>query len=82
MERLRAEAPRYAHIFPQLPRLVHQALTVAGEPRENEVELMKTLLAEQRQTNRLLSFIVYFVGAFALGALGFQLFMRWHQLPF
>ena len=53
-----------------------------GEPRENDVELMKTLLAEQRQTNRLLSFIVYFVGAFALGALGLQVFMRWHQLPF
>ena len=82
MERLRAEAPRYAHIFPQLPRLLHQALTVQGEPRENDVELMKTLLAEQRQTNRLLSFIVYFVGAFALGALGLQVFMRWHQLPF
>ena len=82
MERLRAEAPRYAHIFPQLPRLLHQALTVHGEPRENDVELMKTLLAEQRQTNRLLSFIVYFVGAFALGALGLQVLMRWHQLPF
>ena len=82
MERLRAEAPRYAHIFPQLPRLVHQALSVAGQPRDNDTELLKTLLAEQRQTNRLLSFIVYFVGAFALGALGFQLFMRWHQLPF
>src|SRR5450830_688538 len=82
MDKLRAEAPRYAHIFPQLPRLLHQALTVHGEPRENEVELMKTLLAEQQQTNRLLSFIIYFVGAFALGALGFQVFMRWHQLPF
>jgi ubiquinone biosynthesis protein len=80
IERLKAEAPRYAHIFPQLPRLMHQALTVSGEPRGAEADLLKSLLAEQQRTNRLLSFAVYFAGAFALGALGLQLFLRWHHL--
>ncbi|WP_038496844.1 ubiquinone biosynthesis regulatory protein kinase UbiB [Janthinobacterium agaricidamnosum] len=80
MERLKAEAPRYAHIFPQLPRLVHRALSVSGEALGNDAELLKSLIAEQQHTNRLLSFVVYFVGAFTIGALGFQLLMRWHSL--
>ena len=79
VERLKAEAPRYAHIFPQLPRLAHQALSVHGAPRGDDAQLLKTLLLEQQRTNRLLSFVVYFVGAFAIGALGLQLFLRWHQ---
>lgn len=80
IERLKAEAPRYVHIFPQLPRLMHQALTVSGEPRGADADLLKSLLAEQQRTNRLLSFAVYFAGAFALGALGLQVFLRWHHL--
>ncbi|HEV7816570.1 MAG TPA: ubiquinone biosynthesis regulatory protein kinase UbiB [Janthinobacterium sp.] len=79
-ERLKAEAPRYAHIFPQLPRLMHQALTVKGEPHTADAQLLKSLLAEQQRTNRLLSFVVYFVGAFVVGAVGLQLFLRWHHL--
>lgn len=80
LERLKAEAPRYGQIIPQLPRLVHRALALAGEPRNNDEQLLKTLIVEQQRTNRLLSFAVYFVGAFALGALGLQLYMRWHHL--
>ena len=79
-ERLKAEAPRYAHILPALPRLVHHALVLAGEPRGTDVQLLKTLIAEQRHTNRLLSFVVYFVGAFAVGALGLQMLLRWQHL--
>jgi ubiquinone biosynthesis protein len=79
-ERLKAEAPRYTHVLPQLPRLVHRALAVAGEPDNTNNELLRELIAEQQRTNRLISFVVYFAGAFALGALGLQMVMRWRGL--
>jgi len=78
VDRLKAEAPRFAHILPQLPRLVHQALTVAGEPRGADTELLRALIAEQQHTNRLLSFVIYFIGAFGVGVVAFQLALRWH----
>jgi ubiquinone biosynthesis protein len=65
VERLRAEAPRYAHIFPQLPRLLHQTLerhahsgmgTTHGRTVGN-ADMMAALLIEQRRTNRLLAFL-------------------------
>ncbi|MES2262285.1 MAG: ubiquinone biosynthesis regulatory protein kinase UbiB [Pseudomonadota bacterium] len=80
LERLKSEAPRYTHILPQLPRLVHRALTVASEPDGSNNELLRVLIDEQQRTNRLLSFIVYFAGAFALGALGLRLLMRWRGM--
>jgi ubiquinone biosynthesis protein len=76
VDRLKAEAPRYGQILPQLPRLVHRALTVAGESRDTDTLLLKRLVLEQQRTNRLLSFAVYFVGAFAVGALGWQLLLH------
>jgi ubiquinone biosynthesis protein len=68
IEKLKAEAPRYSHIFPQLPRLAHQALKRAGEPAENGV-LLAALLTEQRATNRLLRTIIYFSGGLIAGIL-------------
>jgi ubiquinone biosynthesis protein len=78
VDKLKAEAPRYSHILPQLPRLTHQALTVLGERDNSTNELLRQLAEEQRRTNRLLSFFVYFVGAFVAGAIGFQAYLRWH----
>jgi ubiquinone biosynthesis protein len=80
LERLKAEAPRYTHVLPQLPRLLHRALEQAGEPPANDGELRRVLIAEQQRTNRLLSFVVYFAGAFGLGVAGFQLYLRWHNM--
>jgi ubiquinone biosynthesis protein len=77
LERLKAEAPRYTHVLPQLPRLMHRALAVAGEPDNTNNELLRVLIAEQQRTNRLISFVVYFAGAFAVGALGLQAILRW-----
>ncbi len=78
MQRLKAEAPRYAHIFPQLPRLVHQALErQAGKPADN-TELIKLLISEQQRTNRLLALVVYLAGAAVLGVAGYELYLRWH----
>ncbi|HEX5342979.1 MAG TPA: ubiquinone biosynthesis regulatory protein kinase UbiB [Duganella sp.] len=78
MQRLKAEAPRYAHLFPQLPRLLHQALERHAEKPVDNAELIKVLINEQQRTNRLLSLVIYFAGAFALGVAGFQLYLRWH----
>jgi len=80
VERLKAEAPRYSQIMPQLPRLVHRALTVAGEPDNTNNALLRQLIDEQQRTNRLLSFVVYFAGAFAVGALGLQAYLRWRGM--
>ncbi|MTV40345.1 ubiquinone biosynthesis regulatory protein kinase UbiB [Duganella radicis] len=78
MQRLKAEAPRYAHLFPQLPRLVHQALERHAEKPADNTELIKVLIAEQQRTNRLLGLVIYVAGAFALGVAGVQLYLRWH----
>ena len=64
-DRFKAEAPRYAHLLPELPRLVHAALK---RPPERDPAVLLALLAEQRRTNRLLQALVW-------GALGFVLGM-------
>jgi ubiquinone biosynthesis protein len=50
-ERLRQEAPRYAQLLPELPRLLHQSLQL---PARFDQRLLEALLVEQRRTNRLL----------------------------
>lgn len=68
LDKLKAEAPRYSHIFPQLPRLAHQALSRAAAPSENN-EMLAALLTEQRSTNKLLRTIIYFGGGMIAGVL-------------
>jgi ubiquinone biosynthesis protein len=80
LQRLKAEAPRYTQILPQLPRLVHRALEQQGEKPADNGELIKVLIHEQQRTNRLLSLVIYVGGAFGLGVAGFQLYLRWHHL--
>ena len=73
---LEAEAPRFAHMLPELPRLVHQALNrPATGPRE---EALLALLAEQRRTNRLLQAALWTLTGFLLGviAVGLVLHLR------
>ncbi len=79
IERLKIEAPHYAQILPQLPRLVQQVLTVqAQQPPPDNSALLRRLLAEQRRTNMLLGIAVYFGGGLVLGVLVVQLLLRWH----
>jgi ubiquinone biosynthesis protein len=80
LQRLKAEAPRYAHIFPQLPRLVHQALERHAERPNDNTELIKALVVEQQRTNRLLSVVIYVGGAIALGVAAYQLYLRFQHL--
>ena len=72
--RLQREAPRYAQLLPELPRLLHQALAQPARERESAAQL--ALLAEQRRTNRLLQALVYGVIGFIGGVLVTQLLLH------
>jgi ubiquinone biosynthesis protein len=70
---LRAEAPRYAKLLPQFPRLMHEFLS--HRPGDNRRELLE-LLQAQKRTNRLLQAIVYGGMGFVLGLLAMQVLVR------
>jgi len=76
MERLQQEAPRYAQLLPQLPRLVHQALERGGTPAESAV-LLAAVLSEQRRTRRLLQAVLWLACGFVLGALVMRAALHW-----
>jgi ubiquinone biosynthesis protein len=74
LERLKDEAPRFAHYLPELPRLVHQALSKAAARAQADIApapaaLITALLREQRRTNRLLQALIWLAGGFVLGML-------------
>lgn len=69
-QNLKNEAPRYAHMIPQLPRLVHQALS--REVESLEPLMLAQLVLEQRRTNLLLRVIMWFVGGFFGGVVVVQ----------
>jgi ubiquinone biosynthesis protein len=70
-QRLKDEAPRYAKLLPELPRLLHQALQ-----GRDDAKLMQLLLTEQRRTNRLLRGVMWVGVGFVGGLLVAQLLMR------
>jgi ubiquinone biosynthesis protein len=76
---LRKEAPRYAQLLPELPRLVHQSL---HRPPAGDSLALRALLAEQRRTNRLLQALIWGALGFILGALVVQLLLRLHTVPY
>lgn len=73
LDELRDQAPRYAKILPELPRLLYQYLHHQPSRLSREVE---EVLLEQRRTNRLLQAIVYGGIGFALGLVVMQLLVR------
>jgi ubiquinone biosynthesis protein len=76
--RLKKEAPRYAQLLPELPRLLHVSLQA---PRGDGGEkALLALLAEQRRTNGLLQMLLFTGLGFVLGAVAVQLLqhLRWH----
>ncbi|MDB5763779.1 MAG: ubiB [Herminiimonas sp.] len=80
IERFKAEAPRYSHILPQLPRLAHQALIAHGtQSRQENTDLLKHLIAEQKRTNLLLGVAVYFCGGLLGGIVLVQILMHWYN---
>ncbi len=74
LKELRNEAPRYAKMLPELPRLLFDFLQQAPS-KTNSLEL-QALLAEQKRTNRLLQAIVYGGIGFVLGLIVMQILVR------
>jgi len=77
LARLKREAPRYAKLIPELPRLVHENLQHGAKDIHADLAHM---LAEQRKTNRLLSGMVWAGLGFVLGLVAAQVLMRMHIL--
>ncbi len=72
---LKAQAPRYAKLLPELPRLLHDYLQRPTGVTRRELQ---ELLAEQRRTNRLLQSVVYGGLGFAGGLLVMQWLVRFY----
>jgi ubiquinone biosynthesis protein len=70
---IKAQAPRYAKLLPELPRLLHQYLqrTETDSPRA-----LQELLSEQRRTNRLLQTLLYLTLGFVAGLIAMHVFIR------
>jgi ubiquinone biosynthesis protein len=68
VDRLQREAPRYAQLLPELPRLMHQAL-LRGNSNADSGPAWQALLAEQRRTRALMQGVLWAALGFVLGAL-------------
>jgi ubiquinone biosynthesis protein len=73
LDQLKGEAPRYAKLIPELPRLLHDYLLQRPDGLKRE---LNELLVEQRRTNRLLQGLIYGGIGFALGLVAMQLIVR------
>ncbi|MGH6626777.1 MAG: ubiquinone biosynthesis regulatory protein kinase UbiB [Burkholderiaceae bacterium] len=71
---LKSEAPYFAKLLPELPRLLHDYLK--QRPSDARRQDLEALLAEQRRTNRLLQGLVYGGIGFALGLIAMQFLIR------
>ncbi len=69
LEQLKNEAPRYAKLLPELPRLLVNFLQAA---KPGDDHLMAQLLLEQKRTNRLLQALAYIVVGFVMGLVAMQ----------
>jgi ubiquinone biosynthesis protein len=74
-EELKAQAPHYAKLLPQLPRLLHEYLK---QPRQNDARQIEQLLVEQRRTNKLLQTLIYAGLGFVVSLLVLQVGMHLH----
>ena len=75
--RVQAEAPRYAQLLPQLPRLLHDALRrrdAGASARDGQLE---ELVSEQRRANRTLHTTLLILAGFVLGVLVMQFWIYW-----
>lgn len=75
-DQLRAEAPRYAKLLPELPRLVHDFLK--HRQSDGKAQLQQ-LIEEQRRTHRMLQRVMWIGGGFIFGLVAMQFFVRLHH---
>ena len=73
LNQLKDQAPRYATLLPELPRLLHDFLKQRPGSQQRQLE---ELLAEQKRTNKLLQALIYAAIGFALGLLAMQIVVR------
>ncbi|MCC7152829.1 MAG: ubiquinone biosynthesis regulatory protein kinase UbiB [Rubrivivax sp.] len=76
LQRLEKQAPHYAHLLPELPRLLHQRLQGAGAGGEHL--LLRAVLQQQRRNHRLLQALVFGALGFLAGVVVTQLLLHWH----
>jgi ubiquinone biosynthesis protein len=74
-EELKAQAPHYAKLLPQLPRFLHDFLK---QPRQHDARQIEQLLVEQRRTNKLLQTLIYAGLGFVVSLLVLQVGMHLH----
>jgi ubiquinone biosynthesis protein len=77
LARFEKEAPHYAQLLPELPRLLYQRLQQPAAGRDAEAMALRALVVEQRRTNRLLQAVIFVVFGFVAGGLLAQLLLRW-----
>ena len=75
VRQLKKEAPRFAQMVPEFPRLMHEVLRQRAEGGHSD--LTRQLLLEQRRTNHLLQTLLWGIGGFTLALVATQLVMRW-----
>ena len=75
VERAKIEAPRWPHIVPELPRLLHQALRQQARPDDSAALL--ALVAEQRRTNSLLHALLWAAVGFVGGLFAMRVALVW-----
>jgi len=80
-ERLKAEAPRFAQIFPQLPRLMHQVLHKRAYSDLDLGDLVASMLVETRRATRLLVFVACATGVIAVLVAGMFASGHLHWTP-
>ena len=73
LNQLKDQAPRYATLLPELPRLLHDFLKTKPGSQQRALD---ELLAEQKRTNRLLQGLIYGGVGFGLGLLAMQFIIR------
>jgi ubiquinone biosynthesis protein len=73
INQLKDQAPRYATLLPELPRLMHDFLKSRPGAQQRQME---ELLAEQKRTNKLLQGLIYTAIGFALGLVVMQMIVR------
>jgi ubiquinone biosynthesis protein len=76
IEQLKAQAPRYAKLLPELPRLLHDYLQQQKGQHNTELQL---LIAEQKRTNQLLRILGFTSLGFVSGLLIMQMVLRFYR---
>ncbi len=76
IEQLKAQAPRYAKLLPELPRLLHDYLQQQKGQHSSEIQ---QLIAEQKRTNQLLRILGFTSLGFVSGLLVMQMVLRFYR---